>query len=117
MGIYSDAQKFTALLGKESRPGTPKDSLTMDVLAAERAGMSYGKYKALHPRTKDDNEALLEAKPKRTAQVRPAYEYFCLGCGNKFTTTNRQRLHCCAECKAKKDGARSRAKAKKKKEV
>ena len=117
MGVYSDAQKLGHYLGRESRHGTPKDSLTLDVLDAERAGMSYGQYKALHPHTKDDNEARLETKPQRPASVRRVYEYFCLGCGKKFTTTNRQRLHCSDACKTKKDGAIRRARAKKKKEV
>lgn len=34
------------------------DNLTRDVLAAERAGMSYGQWKALHPNTKKDWEPI-----------------------------------------------------------
>jgi hypothetical protein len=117
MGIYSDAQKFAPLLGKEKRHGKPKDSLTLDVLDAERAGMSYGQYKALHPNTKDANEARLEGKPKRPAPVRRVYELYCSGCGEKFTTTNAQRRYCGDSCKEKSDGAIRRARAKRKKEV
>lgn len=32
------------------------DNLTRDAIAAERAGMSYGKWKAMHPNTKKDLE-------------------------------------------------------------
>ena len=32
------------------------DNLTRDAIAAERAGMSYGKWKAMHPYTKKDWE-------------------------------------------------------------
>lgn len=34
----------------------PMDNLTRDAIAAQKAGMSYGKYKALHPNTRDDDE-------------------------------------------------------------
>lgn len=37
------------------------DDLTLDMLAAEKAGMSYGQWKARHPKTKFDYEVARDA--------------------------------------------------------
>lgn len=86
----------------------PLDNLTLDVLDAQRAGMSYGKYKALHPNTMAANEPRLaqdqedqESKPKKK---RPAvYEFICLNCGQKFAASNAQAKYCSCACKARKN--------------
>lgn len=90
------------------RYGTPRDNLTLDAIDAELAGMTYGKYKAQHPNTKEENEARLKEQPKRT-QPRAHYVFYCRGCGEKFTTTNAKRIYCCDECKKTKDSERYRA--------
>lgn len=102
-------------LGRETRQ-QPQDNLSMDVLDAERLGYGcrYGHYKADHPYTKEANEARLAAKPKKQPKPRQVYEFFCRGCGQKFTTTNSLRKYCSDGCKSKKDGAKYRAKREKK---
>lgn len=90
------------------RYGPPRDNLTLDAMDAERAGMTYGKYKAQHPNTKDENEARLKESSKRT-QPRAHYVFYCRGCGEKFITTNARRKYCSDECKKTKDGEKYRA--------
>lgn len=95
--------------------GIPKDNLTLDAIDAERAGMTYGKYKAQHPNTKAANEARLTEKPKRPPQARQTYVFYCRGCGEMFVTTSATRAYCCDECKKRTEGTRKRAKRKKQK--
>lgn len=96
----------------------PRDNLDLDVMDAERAGVSYGKYKALHPNTRDKNEPRLATKPKREPKQPKVYEFACRNCGEKFTTTNTLRRYCCDACKHQKNNANYYAKpGKKKKEV
>lgn len=85
-------------LASDTPQKTPKDNLTLDALDAERAGMSYGKYKALHPQTRDANEHRLAEKPKRPPRTRQIYENICLQCGRTFSTTNHSRLYCDDKC-------------------
>ena len=68
------------------------DNLTRDVLAAERAGMSYGHWKALHPKT----------KPKVTKKVKedPGKLYRnCIICGKKFEVKYPNHVMCSEECR------------------
>ena len=54
------------------------DRLTRDAIAAQKAGMSYGKYKTLHPHTPDeDDEEELVADPGTVIAI-------CERCGGKF---------------------------------
>lgn len=70
------------------------DNLTKDVLAAERAGMTYGKWKAAHPYTRPDpNRNGL--KPKATARVG-----ICKICGKEFEYTGPYKAACSDECRA-----------------
>ena len=53
------------------KPGL--DDLTRDAIAAERAGMSYGQWKARHPHTKQDYEdarfdAMVDKKTKKSKE-------------------------------------------------
>ena len=58
MSVFNDTKKPASSVGVERSRKTGKklDHLTRDVLDAEAAGMSYGQYKALHPRTYVDPE-------------------------------------------------------------
>jgi hypothetical protein len=64
---------------------------------AERAGMSYGKYKAMHPNTKDANEARLAEK--RPYKPRDTYVATCCNCGRVFEADNKNTRHCSDECR------------------
>lgn len=94
-----------------------KDNLTLDVLDAERLGYGphYGHFKADHPQTAEANRARLAGKPKREPQPKRVYEFFCMGCGRKFTTTNCMRRYCENSCKSKTNGIKYRARQAKEK--
>lgn len=92
------------------RYGTPQDNLTMDAIDAERAGMTYGKYKAQHPNTKDANEARLAENRKQPRQSRKVYENTCLFCGEQFTTMDARQRYCGDVCKKRKNNAKYWAK-------
>ena len=64
-----------------------KDRLTMDVIEAHKAGMSYGNWKALHPHT--DYEG---AAPEPENEDEPK----CVVCGGVLPKT--KRMYCCDEC-------------------
>jgi predicted nucleic acid-binding Zn ribbon protein len=74
----------------------PLDRLTRDVLAAQEAGMSYGKWKALHPHTgEEENEPEeLIVDPSKRVLV-------CIKCGKTFLASNRQanQKYCSDACK------------------
>ena len=91
---------------REKRHGTPRDNLSLDAIDAEAAGMSYGKYKAMHPKTKDANEARLQKK--REPKPPKLYALPCNYCGRIFESPSRSRRYCSDECKGKNDGARWR---------
>lgn len=65
------------------------DRLTRDALAAEAAGMSYGKWKALHPHTGEDEPA-----PITNPDVR---EIVCLNCGGKFIRRHAHSVKYCSD--------------------
>ena len=61
----------------------------MDSIAAQRAGMSYGRWKALHPHTGED-KVIPKAEPKR----------LCKWCGGEIPAyKNKLTLYCSEECK------------------
>lgn len=105
--------------GKSSHR-TPKDSLSMDVLEAERLGYGchYGHYKADHPHTKEANEARLckNRKKQPAPDGRKSYERVCPVCGEKFTTYNALKKYCSDNCKERRNGATARAKHRKERE-
>ena len=70
------------------------DNLTRDVLAAERAGMSYGRWKAFHPHTDPDKKPLVRF-PKRKLESSSA---ICPVCGRQFEVTKDRAKYCSAEC-------------------
>lgn len=73
----------------------PRDNLSLDAMDAVNAGMSYGQYKAMHPRTKDANEHRLAKNPQKAATT---LEVICKHCGEKFITTNSKMVYCGANC-------------------
>lgn len=106
----------------------PKDAITMDAIAAEKAGMSYGKYKALYPHTKEANEAKLTTPEKEpTSPASPTsptrrtynrrYVRVCPVCRNSFITGNAQRIYCSDTCKNRKNGEKYRKQIKDKEAV
>ena len=104
-------------LGIGQKPA-PLDNIDLDVIDAQALGYGchYGDFKADHPFTKDANEARL-AKPKRKPQPHKVYEFYCRGCGAKFTTENKKRRYCTDACKKIKENTNYQAKqAEKKKE-
>lgn len=102
-------QKPLGQIAVEKPHKEPKDNLTLDVLDAQQAGMSYGQYKAQHPTTRYINEPRLGAKRSTPAPPK-VYEFVCRGCGEKFTTTTKMRRYCGDGCKAKKANADYHAK-------
>ena len=78
------------------------DNLARDAAAALRAGMSYGKWKALHPFTKHQAET--------TENVR-----LCQRCGKPLPKGSRkERKYCSDLCKMAADSARHGNKSQKK---
>lgn len=83
------------------------DHLTRDVLAAEAAGMSYGKWKALHPYTAEWDEIDIDSIGVKT---RPTI--VCQGCGKTFLSPDRRtnRKYCDDACKKREAERRYREK-------
>ena len=94
-------------VGRETpRRCRPRDNLALDAMDARAAGMTYGKWKAQHPETKEANESRLSKPPKRQYNQTPrVYEYICRGCGKKFTTPSKARRYCDDRCKHRKNEA------------
>ena len=70
------------------------DQLTMDSIAAQKAGMSYGKWKALHPHTH-----IPKAKPERP----------CKNCGEEIPSKFHKNVgFCCDLCRREAAKARDR---------
>lgn len=83
------------------------DHLTRDVLAAEKAGMSYGKWKAEHPHTLDeDDEEEQELDPDKEVAT-------CEHCGERFIKFKWQktRRFCGADCQKNYNSKKKREKA------
>lgn len=68
------------------------DNLTLNVLAAEKAGLSYGKYMAL----KYEKEQV----PKAKAPTPPPGWKVCPFCGKKFYATHGKMKYCSDICAA-----------------
>ena len=77
------------------------DNLTMDAIAAERANMSYGKWKALHPNT----------KPKEKKERNEGSKIYrkCVVCGKQFAVSNLFKVVCSKECRAERERSHARA--------
>ena len=62
------------------------DKLATDAMMARNAGMSYGKWKALHP----DEEPYKKPVPKNAVE--------CAWCRTMFFRTNPNQKYCSPEC-------------------
>lgn len=69
------------------------DNLTKDVLAAERAGMSYGKWRASHPHTRPDPN---RHTPRQPVGPRTG---LCKICGSTFEYSGPTRVTCSEKCR------------------
>lgn len=78
------------------KDNAPQDNLTLDALDAQAAGMSYGQYKARHPRTAAANEHRLA--PKKPVYQAPVYEHNCGFCDKTFYSLNKKKKYCSVEC-------------------
>lgn len=87
------------------RRTTPPDRLSRDAMAAQAAGLSYGKYKALHPFTGEPELVEIELDDDRR-------ELTCQYCGKIFLAYGHEvrRKYCSDECRDKAAHALYRAK-------
>lgn len=84
------------------RKKEPLDHLTQDVLAAEAAGMSYGKWKALHPHTGSDPAP----EPSTGRRI-----ITCANCGKEIVVlTARVRKYCSEYCRKEYQQQKEKAK-------
>lgn len=86
----------TARVGVERRSKKKHlDRLTRDVLAAEKAGQSYGKWKADHPHTPDEDDEEEDQTPGPAAEV-----CNCKNCGQPFARSKNKtnKLYCSTRC-------------------
>lgn len=75
------------------------DDLTKDVLAAEAAGMSYGKWKALHPRTHAVAEEA-PVKPVKKERKPPEGSWHeCISCGTRYWANLPGQRYCSERCR------------------
>lgn len=96
MSVKRELTKATFASELPTKRKKPLDHLTRDVLAAQAAGMSYGKYKALHPHTKglyDDQEPIQVDASKKVL--------ICICCGKTFLAPKHagNKAYCSDECK------------------
>ena len=94
--------------------GKKMDRLTLDCIAAQRAGMSYGQWKALHPRTEKVHPGVQEEEPVAPKQL-------CVVCGKEIpyrpSGSGAQPAKCCSkECSYERHKWRQRMYVQRKKE-
>lgn len=75
------------------------DNLTRDALAAQAAGMSYGKYKGLQHALGGQQQAA----PAPTQSTRKTFDLVCLQCGGAFVAKSARKKYCCEDCKKQHD--------------
>ena len=71
------------------------DNLARDAVAATKAGMSYGQWKAQHPHTDPDKIPVVR-HPKRVPNGSLAT---CPVCGREFKVTKDRAKFCSVECR------------------
>ena len=77
-------------MGRKSKQDRPLDGLTLDSIAAMKAGMSYGHWKSLHPHTK----AMYGLEPVQDDHDYPR----CKICGKAIYMKKTNRVYCSEEC-------------------
>lgn len=103
MGMIDPAERLGIERTSPRRKKEPLDHLTRDVLAAEAAGMSYGKWKALHPHTGSDPAP----EPSTGRRI-----ITCANCGKEIVVTTMTRRKYCSET-CRQEYQRQKEKAKK----
>lgn len=97
---------------KHHRKRKKLDRLTRDAIAAERAGMSYGQWKATHPHTPDEDEPTGPAVVETTPVVAGPGMVLatCLYCGKEFTKRQSQttKKFCSEACQQQHHSAQLR---------
>lgn len=109
--MFENSTKYTADRLGSTRTKNRKnlDRLTKDVLAAQMAGMSYGKYKALHPSSGESGNDLKLGAGKTT--------FTCVNCGKVVITRGgARRKYCCEQCRYEYNKKREQERRAKEKE-
>lgn len=88
MGKSGPMERIAVERTSSRRKKEPQDNLTRDALAADAAGMSYGKYKAQHPHTGSDPAP--EPDPGR-------YIITCPNCGKEIVVRTKAKRKYCSE--------------------
>ena len=71
------------------------DQLTLDCIAARKAGMTYGKWKALQPRV----EVVIHQEEEKKPEIKGGMSIReCKYCGKAFSTANGQMYYCDYDC-------------------
>ncbi len=109
--MYENKPSASVGVERTSRKKRKKlDRLTRDAIAAQEAGMSYGKWKALHPNTPEEDEEPETdedaGKIKKPAPIalRPNQRLgTCAHCGRPFALGFKQsnKLYCSTDCRIK----------------
>lgn len=104
----SEATRLGVERTRKRKNRKPLDRLTRDALAAEKAGMSYGKYKALHPHTPEEGDEIepeeeVDEKPKPIKLGPNQRLGTCAHCGQPFVLGFKQsnKLYCSSACRIK----------------
>ena len=89
------------------------DRLTRDAIAAQEAGMSYGKWKALHPHTPDEDDE----EDQGPAVGENCEVAICEHCGERFVKFKYQKnkRFCCVSCQSCHNSAKRHAEKKRNK--
>lgn len=77
-------------------------SLSEDARAAQRAGMSYGKYVALY----GTSAARKRKAGQEEAFGRAVAKLTCPHCGTRFIPNRVNQIYCCYDCKVLEDNKR-----------
>ena len=101
--------------------GNKMDKLTMDTIAAQRAGMSYGRYKAIHPQSCPSSTEIKPIAPPEPPKPGPVIvSRPCARCRKMFEVDSKnRRRYCSPECAAaaieesRRESARKRRAAEK----
>ena len=96
---------------KKTRKKKHLDRLTRDAIAAQKAGMTYGKYKALHPHTPEEDDEDETTAPLPVSACPEKSVVTCKQCGRSFTVGPKQtnKLYCSDECREKHSKSRNNA--------
>lgn len=85
---------------KETSVVSEIDYLARDVLAAQKAGMSYGNWKAIHLNTREKGENLIHEDESEINESAPVDVIIsCVVCGTVFHAKSTRAKFCCDACR------------------